>query len=630
MTTSLTIQGLIRHFQDRLRQTGQRGYTGGGSEPQFPQLVVYLGADAARVHPALSGGLLRLWPQYRAELKFLLARPEGEGLAFSQLPCGEEGEQPLTGEEVQELASSLFGPRMHFRDRSRLLVYYILDTSGFPGGEELTAWLARIRAVRALLCADSTDLMDILFLLLREDLPRQRTAARLRGVLSGFYGGNEVRQAVGGVLLLSNRRDDNAILEDWDTCCQIATASIALSNNPDPRVVSTFFDRRIMTASYAREEKPISQIGQVVVRALLDELANSLPQGGGKLPEDARLPERLGLSREGTFTLLDTYAQSHLFPLLPDEEQLELFPRRDTAFRGKLCSLSARDFNEYTMGAWQAYLRGIVDRAREELAADGQGRAAWLEEFRTQLRGEFSREELADLTGRLPQVEALLSPGRHSDGDAPVLAAARQELKAMLSGSPQASELFLTALREQGWAARDFADTWDGLLRSRQQVHTVRDNNISAFYERRVRNFFDRHGAQVSREFAGLHHVSELEPFLTGCLERIADSDGIFSCAFEEELESRLNEEPLPADANRYIRQKLTGEGVFTYLQTNFALGEPLLSAILLKAGTALHQSLRANLPPATYYYDTGSSTTAEALVFYQVSAENLVSGGEV
>ena len=65
-------------------------------------------------------------------------------------------------------------------------------------------------------------------------------------------------------------------------------------------------------------------------------------------------------------------------------------------------------------------------------------------------------------------------------------------------------------------------------------------------------------------------------------------------------------------------------------MQTNFALGEPLVSSILLKAGTPLHNNLYNNLPPTTYYYDTGSSTTAEALVIYEVTAENLVNGGEL
>ena len=150
---------------------------------------------------------------------------------------------------------------------------------------------------------------------------------------------------------------------------------------------------------------------------------------------------------------------------------------------------------------------------------------------------------------------------------------------------------------------------------------------MSAFYERKIRNFIDRRGNEIFTAFAAIHNTQELIEFLQGTVEDIIDSDEVFSAAFEDELERRLNEDALPTDAKQYIRKKLTGSGVYTYLQTNFALGEPIVSSILIKIGTPLYKNLYSNLAPSTYYYNTGSSSAAEALVIYEVSRENLVNG---
>lgn len=113
----------------------------------------------------------------------------------------------------------------------------------------------------------------------------------------------------------------------------------------------------------------------------------------------------------------------------------------------------------------------------------------------------------------------------------------------------------------------------------------------------------DRRGTEMLTAFAAIHNTQELIEFLQGTVEDIIDSDEVFSAAFEDELERRLNEDALPTDAKQYIRKKLTGSGVYTYLQTNFALGEPIVSSILIKIGTPLYKNLYSNLAPSTYYY---------------------------
>ena len=630
METTLTIQSLIQHFEDQLYQIDRQNLGGNvGKEPQFPQLVVYLGGSARSAHQAVSANLTQVWPQYQNELKFLSVQADGEALALMELACDGGQERSLSEDGAREIASALFGTKMHFSDRSKLLIYYILDTTSFLSEEEFLAWLPRIKQIKELLCARSTDTLDVLFLLLNENLVRQKTAAKIRNCLSGFYQKNAVYEAVSSVMLLSNRRNDNAILEDWDICYKILSAAIVLSNNADVQAVTSFFGNMVMTASYAREEKPLPQIGQVVVKGLIDELTKMTAQTEIKLLEDPLLPEKLGLTKQGTFALLDQYAEEKLYALLPMEEQLELFPRRDDRRQDSLALLPANVFNAYTMGAWSQYLSQLVGNVQEKIALDSAMRADWRRQYQSLLAETFSKEETVYLAAHLRDVEELMTQAKEPAQEAQVLPAAREQLKYMLSSDRQLIHVFLSMIQEQGRISQDFLDMWSGLLKSMRTIHTVRDNNISAFYERKVRNFFDRRGSEIRQEFARMHNPEELAPFLNNLLDLIIDSDKVFSSAFEDELESRLNEEALPADAKQYIRKKLTGNEVYVYLQTNFSLGEPVISTILLKAGTPLHNNLFNNLPPATYYYNTGNSSTAETLVVYRVSAENLVNGEE-
>ena len=120
--------------------------------------------------------------------------------------------------------------------------------------------------------------------------------------------------------------------------------------------------------------------------------------------------------------------------------------------------------------------------------------------------------------------------------------------------------------------------------------------------------------------------MEELDSFLKELVETILQSEPIFHAPFEEELQKRLDVASNPIDSRSYIRSKLTGDEIKTYLRVSFALQEMALSAILLKKNTPLHKNLISNLSEMIYYYDTGCGDGAEALVIYQVEVSNLVS----
>lgn len=404
MSIALNMHSLIRHFEERLRQIDRQNLGDvTGKEPHFPQLVVYLGKDASNAHTAVSTNLLQIWPQYQDELKFLCIQ-KTDGITYFEMPVGNEQGVALSENDVREMASALFGTRMHFADRSKLLVYFILDTTSMQSLDEFLSWLPVIHTVKALLCPDSTDLLNMLCLLLNENLTRQKTAAKIRNYLSCFYTNEELRKTVNNVLLLSNRRNDNAILEDWEMGYKIISATIALSNNEETRITTNIFCNSVLTASYAREEKPISQIGQVVVGNLLLSLAENTPHTDPKLMDDPKLAEKLGLTKNGTFTILDQYAQANLYALLPSEEQLELFPRRDATAQVQMSMLSANAFNEFTMGAWNQYLEEMIRTAKEKLEMNSALRQKWGDAYRKFLADTFKKEEILYLADHIDDV----------------------------------------------------------------------------------------------------------------------------------------------------------------------------------------------------------------------------------
>lgn len=629
MTSMLTAPELVRYFEDRLRQIEREG-TGGaqGREPQYPMLVLYLGQSAAAEHGRLSAALSRLWPQYGEELCYAAVELAGTQPAYF-CPATRE---PLEEAELARMVTQCFGLRTHFQDRSRLLVYYVMDTTSMLHPEELDRWLPVIAHTRMLLGLNDMGGMELLAVLLNEDFQRRKTGLRIRNRLRLLRQGERSGELPQSVFLLSNRRSDNTILEDWGVNMEILASLIALSNNSDSRIVLALFDNTVKTVRYARQDKPTRKIGQIVVRCLVDwlEAEREVQSPGKNLLTQENLPERLGMTGAGTFCILDPYAESALLPLLLGPDRLELFPRMDYSDSGPAAELSARELDRRSMGAWSCYLDRIAAQARERVRLDAALRTQWKREYGALLAENFSTEELLELADHPDELRRMLCRGQSPAQDAPVLQAAGARLKYQLSSDPAVQKIFLDAAVEEGEKARAFAQTWNGLLRSRSSMFAVRDENITAFYERRMRDFFDRSGNELRTEFRSVRDAEELERFLIRTLNRILDKDAIYTVSFEEELEKRLRAEALPTDAEQYIREQLTGGLVHTYLQVIFSLGQPVLSAMLLKKGTPLHRNLTENLRETTYYYyDTGCSTAAEALEVYAVSDQNLISGEE-
>ena len=629
MSDKFTVRNFIRYFEARLRQIDRNGRGAvTGKEPQFPMLVVFLGEKAMKGYHALSTSLFRIWPQYQHEIQFLAVLERDSKTEYVHLVEGEEEtvQKELSADGISDMVSALFGLRNHFQDRRKLLVYYVLHTDDMNGDNGYDRWAGIQKDTKGYLGMDELEMLDMFILLLNEGFSQKKAAGRIRNRLCEYYDKGR-KDRCSSVFVLSNRRNDNAILEDWDPVYHMISAMIALSNNSDEKILGRLFDGKIMTASYAREEKPSEAIGQIVVRGLIDRLSAGRSVSEPHLQGDDTLPARLGLTREGTFLILDQYADRVLMTVLPSQAQLNLFPRKDMSERGDLSRLSVSEFNRITMNAWDSYLAQTVEQVRERVNADYSIRENWSHEYARQLQGNFSVDELVYLADHLSDIQSIWEQKREPSRQLQVLEAAGAELKYMLSSDERLKDIFLKIVETQGKKAWEYISVWNQLVQSRTKVFAVRDENITLFYEKKMRNYFDQYGAGLNEEFRRIQDTEELKRFLEFIIDKIIDSDAVFSSSFEEELEERLREKTLLSDARQYIRKKLTIDDVYTYLQVDFSFEQPILSAVLLKTGTPFYHNLSGNLAPDTYYYNTGCGDTAEAMTVYEVSTENLING---
>jgi len=626
MNTNISISDLIQYFDEKLRQIDRRRIGDNiGKEPQFPMLVLFMGDNAIDGFSEVYTRLVQFWPQYQNELVFLGVRGcVNEIECFDLSMNGSEViKEEIYLDKLGDRISILFGLKSHYQDRSKLLVYYILDTTRFTNVSDFRSWMDTINRIKSFCGVDNVDLLDLLFLLLNENIGERCTvAAEIKNYLYDY-----LEECVTSVLLLSNRRSDHVILEEWNLVYRIVSDIVALTNNCDTQITGKVLRSGVYTASYEFEEKPITQIGQVIIRALIERLSNESFDSRIAITQDESLGTKLGLSSEKTLTILDDYAEQSLYKLLPSEDKLALFPRRDAVDYDDLGSYSEKDFNEMTMNSWKSYLGQIVTQAQEHIRRDSSMRIRWRETYSKIISENFSIGELIWMKDHLDEIHNLLNNVRQPSSETKVLSAAKSQLRYLLSSNRSIMHIFVEEIEQLGKNAEDFLEAWQQLLRSRLTLHPVRDENLTKFYEQKVTEFFDYNGASISEQFSHISNMDELKAFFEDIIDRIIDSAPVFSSAFEEELECRLNEEAEQKNAKQYIRDILTGPKVPTYFQANFNLAQPIVSSILLNIGTPLYKNLSNNLSPTTYYYNTGSSNAAEALNIYEVGKDNLING---
>lgn len=631
MSENISVQKLMDYFEYRLREIDQtqRDITT-GEEPLFPMIIIFLGEASKKGFVRIAENLFRLWPQYQKELRFLymenfISDSGACELEFSECLFENDGLKninPIDENQVLKIVSYMFSPQNHFKNKRELKIYYILDTTAINDMQEHSVWMEAISKSRDILGLHSYEISDLLLLLLDESVGRE-IAGKIKNTFVKCY--DDEGFPVKSVFLLSNRRGDNAICNDWQEHYHMMASLIALSNNSRGQAVTAMFSSGVKTVSYAREEKPSDQIGQVVVTELLDYLTQN---GDTKkqFVEETFLLERCGFTKGRTIKVLDDYIESVVGGILPSYEQMEVFPRKNMRYIENALEMFSDEFNEETMGAWNCYLEKKADVLKEKIRNDKNITENVIKCYKNMIAENFSVGEMLYLAEKTDVVENLFARFPEiSLKTKKVLEAAIEVFQYHLSADSESREQFKNIFLTQCQNVKSFMEAWDYLLRTRREVFSLKDTTLEGFYKKRLMGYFDKNRVVLMNAFNKLRGKEELWEFLKKIIDDMIDSDELYSAPFEEELATRLNGGEQQNAANQYIRQKLAEEDVYIYLQTNFGLPEPIFSTVMLKKGISLHDYLEDSLAEDTYYYDTGISKAAEAIKIYEISKENLI-----
>lgn len=594
-----------------------------GKEPKFPMIVMFLGKEAIKGAEPVASRLTGMWPQYSGEMFFLGVDENASELEFTNLKLfdGKFEAEVLSSDQLGDKITSLFGLNSHFVDKSRLLIYYVLDTTGLQGVSGYQHWTKIMEEVKSSYVDRTIRTMEMQIVLLNEAFgDKRKVSAGVRNCIAQDKATMDY-----SILLLSNRRSDYTILENWDMCYRIIARAIAITNNDETQITTTLFSKNVFTVAFAGEDKPTSEIAQTIIKGLMEPLSRINFEEAGSLLEETQIASKLGLSDEGTLKLLDEYAEENLIPMLPSEKQLSLFPRWENKVYEDLPSFTAKEFNDFTMNGWNAYLEQIMNNVQEKVTRDRELRSEWSSKYRRQLADIFTINELIWLRDNIENVKKFFSNVQAPSEGSSVLTAAKLKIKYLLCTNRELMSVFEDTIVDLGNDAEEFSGHWRTLQRSGLNVHAVRNENITRFYNRRIQSFFDSNGYEISQEFIKITSMEELDVFFDEIIGKIIDSDPVFSMNFEDELEARLHEEAALINARQYIRERLTGENVPVYYQAVFALDAPVASTVLINTQTRLYDNMKAHLPDVTYYYNTGNGNFAETLNFLSISDSNLV-----
>lgn len=615
------IERLIEYFESCLKHSdGTQAGLLGHRRASSPMAVICLGKNTMNsIGPTVRESLLRYWPPYRDVLLFAGIEGEEE-MHFTSL----DGASSLSEKEMQERVSGLFEESPYFGDYTRLLVFYLLDTEGIEDEAQLASCLKMVSYAKRILEFNNQN--SVLCMTLNERIGHDTSAAKIRNALVSLYAeGGAGQETVPCTYVVSNCNTNGSFMPKEGYFGRIFADLMILANGSDPYISANLIHAGVKTVGFASRQKPADDIAKACVSQLLKKMGamQSLRQSGtsGSNASDALLA-RLGIREDGTFCMLDSYVDNAARSF-PAAESLEAFPRR-TCEDLDLGTLSAREIDEETFGAWSAYIGGIVTRIEEEIVLDFNRGGNFAESYTAYLKEHYSRAELIWLSEHPDEVESVLSREYTVPRNGSALDSLRTELAAGLLKNDSVQQAILKVIAAAGEDAKQFASMWNELVNTQSVL--IREDDILTFYEQKVQSYIDHQGERIAKEFQEIAGVEELWEFLCGEIRQLINSDPIFKASFEDELISRAGFKE-PAEALRQISEQLTGDNIKIWLKSSgSALGNPEQLALLLKSGTRLDRTLRSSLPNAEQYYfhDTDVEEAADALNIYRLDAYQL------
>lgn len=618
------IRELLTYFQTNLRKVDDAA-AGliGAAKATYPMVVVGIGDESRELHSKVKQQLLKVWPPYRDHLLFLQTAGNADQMTFSEL----DSEHSLSEDDVQQRMSSLFEESHYFKNYTKLLVFFILDTTECADSVDLQMCLAQMRQCEKVFCFDNAS--NVLLLTLNERIGKKESAARLRREYSDLYFKEETaRDIVPCTYIVSNKNAVGSFMPGMNSYFhQIFTDIILLCNSSDPYISSNMLHSGVKTVGFNTQEKPVEEMAKASLSALLKKINDlcSRPSGeeiGFSGQNAIALRKRLGIREDGTFQLLDSYVES-VQNYLPTNDIIEAFPRR-TCNDLDLYTLSVSKMEEETFGAWGCYIEKIASKIEQDISSGFWQNDSFEDVYLKYLQNEFTRGELIWMKSNIEEIAELLNYAPDTNGTKNVIDSLKVELGARVFRNTGIRDAILEVISTAGQQASQFTGLWRELANSASVI--VEEPDTVTFFDNKVQQYVDTHQQQILSQFQLLNDQEELIQFLYGEIRSLIKSDPIFTAPFHEVL-LKLAALKNPTQALQAIANQLCGAQVKVWLAANgTSLDAPVQRALLMQEGTDLYDSLHRTLSDQEYYYyDTDVNESADALDIYILTAMQLM-----
>lgn len=621
MEGNLNIVEIKKTLEDLIVMRGRD--SGGDMESsgiEYPMLLVSLGKDFTESDESIRYQLFRLLPAYEKHLLYYTYDTDRRVFI--------DGGNELSDEDLREAVTMLFQGDTYYRSYNQLMVYVLADETVINDSFKVSDCMDAIACIRESIRYQNQNIN--LIVQLDERIGHEEETREVKRQFGELLENSPLEGApsVQEIYLISNKCTRGMINTPAHRSRIIADLIVLIDWGKD-YLLSATKSAWIHTVGFNTVEKPVKPIVDTCVFEIVRHIGDLIKAASGSAEKsELALVDQLGINEDGSFDCFDPIIEDFM-KHFPTDAQLELFPRVNSDPVGEIAKFTMAVFNDFTMGAWNAFIRRLVTNFEKQIREDGQINLSLKEQFSAYIRKRFPLFELITFSNHIPEVmNAFASAAKRINTDNDDLRkGVRRELSKNLLQNDKIAELFCEEAKRLGDSGKRLQSCWEKFQNElvKDTFFDPKDSSVKTFYSKRVQQYFNVNSNRIKEELCGISDVEELQAIIIRCCRELVDQDPAFSESFERELQTRLEAQDA-WQAQSDIRDKLTGNNVNTwFIPTGTVMENPVLSVIMLRTDSDLHRFLMENLGENANYYDTDNGDSADVIQIFGLNKYHLL-----
>ena len=465
----------------------------------------------------IKNSLFSIWPHYRDVIPFI---------------------SDYENFNIQEAMRNMMDSSTGFADYSEIRLYFIVDTAEMSDFAAFHEKLEQIRQIKEEI-SHYTSPRCILYLMFSAN---KANSNDIRNSLGELYENDHF--GLDAVIIVSNQLRSGAFVSNDRERMGELISFILLSNggsSPDLKILG-FDDFKILTIKAFHQEKPYSDISQVIINRIFLRIQELIRNQNQRFDISEYL-EKIGVNPvTHYFYLFEKDAKDSVV----DKADLYFFPVDGPDKNIDIDLLSYEDFNKMTFYTLEAYLGNLIGSSRffETVVQDRM-----IQDYRDSLYKRFTLWELNSLQGHVDQLKDKYLDGVRGNVVAGNSIVERIDFryKTGISVEPRFYSAFFEELKKLCDNAQKMSESINELINEIGMMRPVRDDTICKFYQYITDEYLREHNdvlsdllrvdilQQTDIKSAFINKVKNLIASI------IASKSDVFSLPYVEELQIRLS-----------------------------------------------------------------------------------------